>query len=900
MADLYVMGTVISDHDSAVCLLRNGKLVAAIGEERLCRIKRGDPRNSIRRAINYVLAEAGIDFDRVDWILCDCDHYYPPDHPPIDVFPDFPRKDRVVQINHHVGHVTSAFLPSPFDEAAVLTVDASGGIAPIVPDKRHWGLIRHEIDFRGKGFFVAHKNPTLEELLAAKPGGEARNYPAESLSLCRCVRGEPFVELENYFASASLGYFYAIVAHFLDMEEGSFMGLSSHGRQTEYYDAACEMLRLLPEGRIEINVDWMKYWEGAHVLDDPVNTKRLTAKFFETFGRARHHTDKITDRDKNFAWAMQKRLEDAMVHVATHLHELTGSKNLCIAGGVGLNSVANLVVLQNTPFEHIFVQPAASDDGIALGNALFGHYVLNDFPRDRFFDMGDAGTGRRYAENEIEGFFEGLDQGRLKIDYLPSLPFVHSVDVLVRTAPEAEPQRIPMAYNHARKRFEIEIDVHSTDAIEYEFDVTADSPSDYVYRPPQDAPVTDAGFSSCEIRIEEKPSEENQDPFARFLNDHRDIAGVLEGQQAFVGPEHVVIDPTNRCDNNCIGCWTRSPLLGSAAATDDWKRQELDPDRLLTMIDELAEMGTKRIRFTGGGEPFLHPAIMEALRKTKEHGLIAAVTSNFSAIREPQVRTLAELGVDEITVSLWAGSPEVYARSHPNKSAKTFERIESHLRLLSSLKPKSSKLILANVIFSMNFMETREMLDFALRVGADGIYFTVIDSVHDRTDGLLLTPPHIGVLEDHLLQVKDKVDGLPAQGREFLLDNFDGFLRRIRSIGAVKGNYDKIAVDEVPCAIGWIFCRILPDGDVSPCCRGVDLPMGNINEQSFAEIWHGKKYREFRQMALTQKKSHKYFAPVACHRTCDNLMHNLELKRRIDKLTDQEKQHLLKFVAGKP
>jgi len=907
LADIYILGAVISDHDSAVCLLKNGGLIGAIGEERLCRVKRGDKGNSIRRAIHYVLNAAKIPMERVDLIATDVDHYYPPDHPPFDVFPDYKNKEKIVQINHHVGHVASAFLPSTFGRAAVLTIDASGGIAPVVPDKSHWGLLRHEIDFREKGFVTAHRNPTLEQLLKEKPEGEARNYPAESLTLNLCERGKPFLEMENYFADSSLGYFYALCGHFLDMEEGSLMGLSSHGEKSEFYEAMKDVILLLPEGRIAINPDWMLYWEGAHVLVDPVNIKRLTPLFYESFGQARSFDQKITRRDKNFAWAAQKRLEDAMVHVAAHLFDITKCENLCIAGGVGLNSVANHVVLEKTPFTNIFIQPAASDDGIALGNALFGHYVLAGLPKAPFFDMGDACLGRDYPADEIESFLKAYSDQRLKIEYLPSMPFIEKVDLLYKTDPATDYTRVEMDFNPKRGLYEIEVDVAGADLVEYEFEVNAASPKSYIYKPPVDKNPNeqkskgspDSRFIKCDVQA--KTSVEIDapplDPFEKFLNDNLDVAGILDGKRAFIGPEHVVIDPTNRCDNNCIGCWTRSPLLGGAAAAEDWKKQQMSTERLCGLVDELADMGTKRLRFTGGGEPFVHPGIMEVLRKVKERNLISAVTTNFSALTPGKVEELAGLAIDEITVSLWAGTPDVYSRSHPNKSQTTFENIESNLRLLCAKKPKDSKVILANVIFSMNFMETRQMLDFALRVGADGIYFTVIDSVHLRTDGLLLTPPHIKVLEDHILQVKEKVDKIKERGRDFLLDNFHGFLRRIRGIGAVTGDYDKIAVDEIPCYIGWIFCRILPDGNISPCCRGVDLPMGNIANRGFSEVWNNNKYKEFRHMALKEKKNHPYFNKMACYRTCDNLMHNEQVHEKISRLTAKEKERIVEFVV---
>jgi len=98
-----------------------------------------------------------------------------------------------------------------------------------------------------------------------------------------------------------------------------------------------------------------------------------------------------------------------------------------------------------------------------------------------------------------------------------------------------------------------------------------------------------------------------------------------------------------------------------------------------------------------------------------------------------------------------------------NKTERTFEAIRRNLTILNAEKPKAAKCILANVIFSMNFMETEKMLDFALEVGADGIYFTVVDSVSHRTDGLLLQPDMVQKVLEDMERIKARVDALPPE-----------------------------------------------------------------------------------------------------------------------------------------
>lgn len=884
---LYILGAVVSDHDSSVALLRNGRLVAAVNEERLCRVRRGDPRNSVRRAFNYVLAEAGIEPGDLALLACDTAYYYPPDgHPPIAVFPDFPRPDDLVQFDHHLGHVASAFLPGPFDEAAVLSVDASGGIAPLGEDHSRWSVTAREIEFRDRGFTVAHRHPGVEELLAAEPDAEARNYPAESLSLAHCVRGKPLVEVDNQMASASLGYFYALCSHFLAMEEGSFMGLSGHGGPSEFEKLFEQIIRLEKNGRVSIDPEWLLFWSSDYVLEDPVNLKRMNPRWFEAFGEPRKYTDEISRRDKDFAWAAQKRLEQAMVHIGRRLYELTGSPNLCIAGGVGLNSVANQIVLRETEFENIFIQPAASDDGLALGFALFGDYILAELPSEKRWQMKSAATGRTYADKEIEGFFGHLQKGELELEYLEAIPFTSKVEVQW-AIDGGEKTSTEMTYQKQRRRWVANLPVPVGSKVEYTFISEGAPIAEYCWCAEQE---------TGDVRQDAKAPE---DPFKKFLDDHRDLAGMLDGETAYVGPEHVVIDPTNRCNNNCLPCWTNSPLLGEFGPPENWHRQEMPGEMLLTLIDELAGLGTKRIRFTGGGEPLMHPDIFTAVDRVKSKGMICAITTNFSSITDEDAIRLAKAGVDELTVSLWAGTATTYSRSHPNKTEKTFQHIEKRLKLFSQHKHSAAELILANVLFSMNFQETREMLDFALRVGATGTYFTLVDSVHLRTDGLLLTEGHLDVLRDHLAQVKQRVDEENARGRSFRLDNWDGLMRRLDSLGATKGNYDADAVEKIPCYVGWIFVRVLPTGEVVPCCRGVAKPMGDLKTQSFAEIWQSETYREFRRMALHESKRHPYFADIGCHRTCDNLMHNEQAQARLNLLTDEEREHLQRFLIGK-
>jgi MoaA/NifB/PqqE/SkfB family radical SAM enzyme len=359
-----------------------------------------------------------------------------------------------------------------------------------------------------------------------------------------------------------------------------------------------------------------------------------------------------------------------------------------------------------------------------------------------------------------------------------------------------------------------------------------------------------------------------------------DIKGVLDGSKAFVGPEHVVVDLTNQCNNNCIGCWTGSPLLRDRAPSSYWKSQEFPYELLKEIICELHRLGTKRIRFTGGGEPFMHPHLLNLLEHVKSLGMKCALTTNFTLADDAAVDRMLEISMDEIAVSLWAGDPATYSRVHPNKTERTFQRIERLLYRFGNQKADNTTVTIANVLFNMNARNAASMFDFARRVKADAIYYTLLDPIQGYTDCLLLDSGMANEILDMLIDIEKKAQCL-SDGDKLELENIDQLKRRLSNTNSAGGHYDNNIIDTLPCYVGWMFCRLLPDGTVSPCCRGVNKPMGNLFRDSFEAIWNSHVYCEFRNNAKQLRKSHPYFHPIGCDTTCDNLMHNLDMHMRI-------------------
>lgn len=368
--------------------------------------------------------------------------------------------------------------------------------------------------------------------------------------------------------------------------------------------------------------------------------------------------------------------------------------------------------------------------------------------------------------------------------------------------------------------------------------------------------------------------------------------GIKKGNKSFIGPEHVVIDITNRCINSCIACWTRSPLLKKHIPPPEWCQQDLPLEQAFQLIEELHRLGTRIIRFTGGGEPLLYRGIWKLIRRVKACGMYCALTTSMWPFRASDMDGLIYSGLDELSVSLWASSPEEYKSTHPGQSMATFAQISKALSTIKNYKSSKKygfmprlhritpKVTLLNVICSLNCEHLEKMFDYALNVGADSIYFAVVDTLSGSTDNLLMSRQQRAAAIESCRIIRKRNSQLPKKQR-LHLDGIELFEQRLLQETADTGEYDHFVVDEVPCYVGWIFCRILATGDVAPCCRGVHKTMGNIKDRPFEEIWFSERYDEFRECAKNITKHHCYFSGFNCNKTCDNHAHNLDVHQWI-------------------
>jgi len=342
---LGINGWIERSHDASACLIHDGKLVAMAEEERFVRKKHAYDHVPINASL-YCLMEAGITLDEVDYIAWGWDykrHFelrglewnYSDTELAEILFPKqyfrWNKVPRIVMIPHHLAHAASAFRMSNFDESAILVLDGQG----------------------------EHSSTTL-----AYGSGNS-------------------IEIIRSFPIAySLGYFYeAINAHigFRSDDSGKTMGLAAYGTPRFHFDnirlSAQGYEVLLPRkvelgrcGLLDEQNQLMKAWRS--ILEQkvgPINTPMYS--FSELKGRL-EPIPEISQTYKDLAASAQKVLEDIIVHLAKVLVSETGCRNLCIAGGVGLNCVANSRLIHERIIDDIFIQPAANDAGVALGAAL--------------------------------------------------------------------------------------------------------------------------------------------------------------------------------------------------------------------------------------------------------------------------------------------------------------------------------------------------------------------------------------------------------------------------------------------------------------------------------------------------------------------------------------------------
>jgi carbamoyltransferase len=395
---VYILGVSCYYHDAAAALLHDGLLTAAAEEERFSRVKHdyGFPRN----AIQFCLDQAGIEGKDLDYVVFFEKPFRKFDRILMTALQTYPQSwkvfresmiswmadklwigatlqselgvsnEKVLFCEHHLSHAASAYLCSPFDEAAILTVDGVG----------EWVTASYGVG-----------------------------------------RGNDIRLLKQIEFPHSIGLLYSAFTAFLGFEvnEGEYkvMGMAPYG-VPRYVDKVWKLVQQNTDGSFSLDMDYFCF----HYSTD----QTYNQKFVKLFGKPRSSNLQFFTAETGFpkyfgappgnyselcklnqhyadvAASIQQVTEELLLCMANNLYRETGIKRLCIAGGVGLNSVANARILKETPFEQLFVQPAAGDGGGALGAALWAYNCL--FGKPRNFTMQHAYWGRSNSDAEIGDF----------------------------------------------------------------------------------------------------------------------------------------------------------------------------------------------------------------------------------------------------------------------------------------------------------------------------------------------------------------------------------------------------------------------------------------------------------------------------------------------------------------
>ncbi|UCC41120.1 MAG: radical SAM protein [Candidatus Aminicenantes bacterium] len=397
--------------------------------------------------------------------------------------------------------------------------------------------------------------------------------------------------------------------------------------------------------------------------------------------------------------------------------------------------------------------------------------------------------------------------------------------------------------------------------------------------------------------------------FKNLKDKYLDILGIYDGEYGYKGPFHVQIDLTNNCNNSCIACWCNSPLLQEKRLSEAEKQKHLPLELVKEFLDETERMGTKEVYYSGSGEPFMHPHIMEVIEYTKKKRLTCHVNTNFTLLDKTKIGDLIDLGVDFLTVSVWAGTPETFCHVHPGSNEDVFFKLKNNLIYLNRKKKEkmNNPLIkIYDVIFNMNYFELEEMVSFAESTSSEFIEFTLADTIPNGTDILRLNEKQT----QELIEISKKIrrgankDNKMPSGLE--LFQFHQFLRRISVAKDVEeAKYDRNIINSMPCNAGWLFARIMPDGEVHSCLKAHRIPTGSLYLNRFSEIWNSEKQSYFRKKTLAYEKNDPFFRLIGndpstkeagCYKTCDDIGRNTWMFNRIGKLSLLERL-VLKFIA---
>jgi MoaA/NifB/PqqE/SkfB family radical SAM enzyme len=236
--------------------------------------------------------------------------------------------------------------------------------------------------------------------------------------------------------------------------------------------------------------------------------------------------------------------------------------------------------------------------------------------------------------------------------------------------------------------------------------------------------------------------------------------GIRNGRLAFTGPRLLQLDLTDHCANRCVACWTHSPYLTESRKIRT--PETLDPLMLNQWIESFKALDIREIQLAGAGEPLLYPGILSVLEKLKKYGFFINLNTSLYPVPEGTVETLVTSKVDELTVSLWAGSEKVWCQMHPEVPPNAFLKISEFLTEIKNRKKAMKTLLprikIYNVITSQNWDSIEEMIDFGINHGADEIEFQIADIIPGATEFLTLEENHVRAILEQFKLLRKRND----------------------------------------------------------------------------------------------------------------------------------------------
>jgi carbamoyltransferase len=359
---VYVIGVGLSPHDGSCCLLKDGKIIVAIEKERISKLKRDGLNDT--DSIAYCMDAGGINWGDVSLVVQNSvtsnlrkDWFYGPRYIPSDV--------QVVTISHHLAHAYSAYYLSGFEETAIFITDASGNEIKSCTDLNDKCLLK---DAEG-----LDRDFVLETNSYYKAVGDEVTALCKEFTPLR-PNEIPYTDLACN-AKNSIGQIYSEVnSNIFGMksDRGKLMGLSSYGKNNLFSGP----LFSLEDGAIKVNA------KELEILKAPPLSYEEFKNSFEYYA--------------DLAYSVQKNVEDILIKIINNRYPLYPHDNLCYAGGLALNAVANTRIRNETPFKNIFIPPPAYDGGISVGCAYYGWAKVLGMPRAKasstvFFGRGYEG-----------------------------------------------------------------------------------------------------------------------------------------------------------------------------------------------------------------------------------------------------------------------------------------------------------------------------------------------------------------------------------------------------------------------------------------------------------------------------------------------------------------------------